>query len=385
MPASFSRHAALAGWDVSVICSPRPLTENPNGAALGACVPPTVAIHRVSRLLATEHHARMHPPAWSVPSIDGGYFSAVAMTNAALGALADAPPAVVFATGPRFSNFVAGRWLADAFGAKLVLQYRDEWTVNTPSFVKASPDDTIAETRCLARADLVTFVSEGKRLAYQKAFPTLDPARLLTIPNGWEPYFHEHAACGTQLLGKAEGKFRLVYTGRWHNSLQPLLRDLEHVFTYRPALESRIQLVMVGKQLPHNLTLMAAFQAKYPSALRVMTSLPPDAAIEVQQEADALPLLNEHTYDGVVPLKTFDYLRGSRPILVFGHEGGAAKIVENLKAGTVVSVGDIAGLSQAIDVVMGPQSWDTAERRTWSAENNRARLTTHLLDAISQL
>src|SRR5262245_34733812 len=125
MPASFARHASLAGWDVSVVCSPRPLRQNPNGAALAACVPSSVTVHRVSRLLATEHHARMHPPAWSVPSIDGDYFTAVAMTNAGLNALADDPPAVVFATGPRFSNFVAARSLADAFGAKLVLQYRD--------------------------------------------------------------------------------------------------------------------------------------------------------------------------------------------------------------------------------------------------------------------
>ena len=42
----------------------------------------------------------------------------------------------------------------------------------------------------------------------------------------------------------------------------------------RPALESRIQLVMVGKQLPDNLALMTAFQAKYPGALRVMAPVP---------------------------------------------------------------------------------------------------------------
>ena len=385
LPASFARHASHAGWDVSVICSPRPQHENPNGASLAACVPSTVNVCRVSRLLATEHHARMHPPAWSAPTIDGDYFTAVAMTNAGLGAFADLPPAAVFATGPRFSNFVAARWLADAFGAKLVLQYRDEWTVNTPTFVKVSPDDVAAEAKCLARADLITFVSEGKRLAYQRAFPTLDPRKLVTIPNGWEPYFHDKAARGSKHLGENEGKFRLVYTGRWHSSLEPLLRDLERLFASQPHLQSRLQIVMVGRQLPQNVALMTAFQNKYPGSLRVMAPVPPGIAIEVQKEADALLLLNEHTYDGVVPLKTFDYLRGDRPILVFGQEGGAAKIVEKLGAGHVAKVGDVASLTHAVDAIMVPRAWDTAERNAWSSAHSRERLTGDLLDAISQI
>lgn len=385
LPASFARHAALAGWDVSVICSPQPPTANPNGTALAACVPPSVKIRRVSRLLATEHHARMHPPAWSAPRIDGDYFTAVAMTNAGLGAFADAPPAAVFATGPRFSNFVAARRLADAFGAKLVLQYRDEWTVNTPSFVKVTADDVAAEAKCLARADLITFVSEGKRLAYEKAFPTLDRRKLMTTPNGWEPYFHDNAACGSQHLGNSEGKFRLVYTGRWHGSLEPLLQDFEHLFARQPHLQSRLQFVMVGKQLPQNAAMMTAFQDKYPGALHVMASMSPGAALEVQKEADALLLLNEHAYDGVVPLKTFDYLRGDRPILVFGREGGAAKIVEKLNAGFVVKVGDIAGLNHALTALMIPRAWDTAERNAFNAAHSRERLTGDLLNAISQI
>lgn len=385
LPASFARYAAFADWDVSVICSPPPVAENRNGAALAACVPPSVKVHRVSRLLATEHHARMHPPTWSAPTIDGDYFTAVAMTNSGLSAFADAAPAVVFATGPRFSNFVAARWLADAFGAKLVLQYRDEWTVNTPDFVKVTQDDVTAEAKCLARADLVTFVSEGKRRAYQKAFPALDPQKLLTIPNGWEPYFHDNARPDTNLLGERGERLRLIYTGRWHGSLEALLRDVEQVFIQIPALQSRIQLVMVGKQLPPNVALMTAFQAKYPAALRVMAPVCPSTAIELQKEADALLLLNEHTYDGVVPLKTFDYLRGDRPILVFGEEGGAAKIIEDVKAGFVVKVGDVAGLGQALQALMTPQSWTTSERTAWSAARSRAQLTTQMLDAISQL
>ncbi len=76
LPASIARHAALAGWRVSVVCAPAPTAASAGGQELAESIPPAVRALRVDGRMATAHHARLHP-AWGVPSIDGGYLAAV--------------------------------------------------------------------------------------------------------------------------------------------------------------------------------------------------------------------------------------------------------------------------------------------------------------------
>ncbi len=383
LPASIARHAALAGWRVSVVCAPAPTAASAGGQELAESIPPAVRALRVDGRMATAHHARLHP-AWGVPSIDGGYLAAVALTDTALAALRDDPPAVVLGSGPRFANFLAARWLAETYGAKLALQYRDEWTVQTPAFVQNSAADRAEEARCLARADLVTFVSAGKEALYRQAFPRIDTLKFMTIANGWEPFFHERARRDTQHL--EFGPFTLTYTGRWHSSLQPFLDALEAALGRRPDLKEKLRLVILGRQLPENEKLLAVFAARHPGNLVTRAATSPTTAIEIQRESGALLLLNEHLYDGVVPLKTFDYLCGTRPILVFGATGGAAKIIEGLGAGVVVGPHDPAAMEAALARMMDPATqWDTPQRREWNARSSRAVLIPQLLDALAAL
>jgi len=309
---------------------------------------------------------------------------AVALAHTALGRFRDDPPAIVFASGPRFANFLAARWLADAFGAKLVLQYRDEWTVLTPAFVQSSESDRAEEARCLARADLVSFVSQGKESLYRKAFPGIDPGKFVVVPNGWEPYFHERARNDTQHL--VPGPFTLTYTGRWHSSLQPFLGALAGLFERQPKLLRILRIVILGRQLPQNETLLSAFAARFPRTLVSLSAVSPVTAIEIQRESGALLLLNEHIYDGVVPLKTFDYLCSSKPVLVFGRTGGAAKIIQELKAGITVAPDDGVGFETAIQrLIQGGENWNTPARRDWNARYSRTILTERMLAAMAAL
>lgn len=380
VPASLARYAALAGWNVSVLCGPAPQEPSAGGRELAEAVPPSVAVHRVPAFLASPQHSRLHP-SWAVPNIDGGYMDAVALAHTALRAFADRPPAVICASGPRFANFLAARWLADAFGAKLALHYRDEWTVNTPAFVQNTADDRAEEARCLARADLVAFVSAGKEALYRWAYPAIDPAKFMILPNGWEPFFHERARVGTHHL--PEGAYTLTYTGRWHSSLQPLLDALAAIFDTQPALRAAWRLVVLGRQLPQNQLLLEDFTRRYPANLTVLAASSPTTAIEIQRESTALLLLNEHVYAGVVPLKTFDYLCSDRPVLVFGHSGGAAQIVQDLGAGLAVNAEGLGpALARLTDSV---ETWDTAERRAWCARASRAVLSNQMLDAFKAL
>jgi len=370
-----------------VVCGPMPPNPDPVGRQLAEYIPEKVRIHRVSPWLATEGRARIQPPGVIAPPIDGGYMSAVALADRALQRLRTSAPTVVFATGPRFANFLAGRWLADAFAAKLVLQYRDEWTVNTPPFVQNSLSDRQEEIRCLEQADLVQFVSEAKKDLYCRAFPQLDVRKLVAIPNGWDSAFHQLARHDTRHLASFEGKFTLTYTGRWHASLQPLIDRLDALVKQRPDLAEKLCVVVVGNQLAANHELMENFQRRCPGVVVAIPRVPPTVAIEIQRESSALLLINEHIYDGVVPLKTFDYLNGARPVLVFGSTGGAADIVRRHGAGLVVDVDDDRQFMTALDTLMSapPGGWDNERRRAWAAQGDRRLLVDRLLTLIEEL
>jgi glycosyltransferase involved in cell wall biosynthesis len=383
VPASFVRHAARAGWRVTVVCAPCAARPTDAGRALAASIPDEVSVFRVPRWLATERRVRLHP-AWGIPAIDGSYLGALALAVTALKRLRGPAPFLVLASGPPFSNFVAARWLARAFRAKLALQYRDEWTVNTPAFVGAAPGDAVRESRCLAEADLVTFVSKGKEALYRKAFPDLDPAKCVTVPNGWEPYFHALARRETHHLPK--DAFTITYTGRWHVSLAPLLEVFADVLAKWPRERPTLQLVFVGAQLPGNERLIAAFRARHPAHVLSLPATSQTVAIEIQRESSCLLLINDHLYDGVVPLKTFDYMCGERPVLVFGCTGGAADIVESHGAGLAVGVSDSAEFAAALEhFIVNPRTYLTPARRAWSEAHSRAVLVPQLLRAMAAL
>jgi glycosyltransferase involved in cell wall biosynthesis len=383
VPASLARHAALAGWHVSVVCCPSVARPTPPGRDLAAIIPESVNVYRVPRWLATERRMRLHP-AWGIPGIDGSYLDALGLTITAFKGLRGNAPALVLGSGPPFSNFLAARWLARAFGAKLVLQYRDEWTVNTPAFVRVAPGDAATEARCLRAADLVTFVSKGKEIVYRRAFAVLDPSKCITVANGWEPYFHTKARRGTCHL--PTDAFNLTYTGRWHISLKPLLESFEQVLAARPARRPALRLVFVGTQIPENMRLIAEFRARNPSNVLSLPATSPTTAIEIQRESSCLLLINDHLYSGVVPLKTFDYMCGDQPILVFGRTGGAAEIVESHDAGIAVGITDTAGFAAAIErFVASPHVWHTPSRQAWCQAHSRAALIPQLLTAMAAL
>lgn len=387
VPTSLARYSAEAGWDVRVACGPAPDRPTGGGLELLAAVPPSVRLLRVPRWAADSERVRWTASRLPLPDIDGTYLAAVALAASAWPRLRRRRPRVVLATGPRFANFVAGRWLAEGLGARLVLHYRDEWTVNTPPFIQATADDRLHERRALARADLVVFVSDAKRAIYREAFPELDPARLVVVPNGWDPHFHERAGRATSHLAALQGRFTLTFSGRWHASLAPLLASLEAVLARRPALAGEIAVVFVGNQIAENVALFASFAERWPGVLHARPAVPPAAAVEIQRESDALLLVNDHLYGGVMPLKTFDYLNGDRPILVFGTTGGAADLVVRLGAGIAVGVADPDGLEAGIDRLrrQPASSWGTSARRSWAAAHDRRRLTGDLLERMAVL
>lgn len=147
------------GWEISAIASPLQLTADEPGKWLLERLPRSTTIHRVA-----ESELR---PSWRwFPRVDGGFLNALEVANLAYAKLRNDPPDVVMASGPPFHNFIAAYCIARHYGAKLVLDYRDEWSVGAEDFIRLGNSDRKWEVFCLKNADAVIFVSRGYRDLY---------------------------------------------------------------------------------------------------------------------------------------------------------------------------------------------------------------------------
>lgn len=387
LPAFLARHASRSGWRVTVLCGPLLDSPTPRGVAALKLVPDTVRVLRApGRLEPDGFHPQL--PYKLSPRIDGGFGQGVSMAYAGLALAAD-PPSHILATGPTFNNFLVGRRLALLFGARLALQYRDEWTVMQPSFVLSSDRALDDEQRCLESADLVTFVTQGKADIYREAFPVLHGKQVLVASNGWDPDIMRDAKDGTTHLARHAGKLVIVFTGRVTEEIpiQPFLLQLAAVLDRDPALRDSLVLSITGDQTAETSEQLQAFRARHPQAIDAQAGVSQQIATEILREASALLLLNNTRYAGVVPLKTFDYMIAGTPILAFGLVGDAGRIVERTGAGIMVPDLDADALQAALHRLRDtPKSaWSTPGRAEWMDRNNRGKVCDEILGALAEL
>jgi hypothetical protein len=160
-PLSLVKHGSELGWRFCVLGGvPRAPTGAP-GAHLLAQVPDGTRVIRI------EEGRRYFF------TIDGGLATALDAVAAVKTELGQTVPRAVIASGPPFTMFVAGRFLARWYDVPLVVDYRDEWTESPFEFVKPGRLDGWWERRCLESADLVVFTTESQRDHALTTFPRL--------------------------------------------------------------------------------------------------------------------------------------------------------------------------------------------------------------------
>lgn len=263
---------------------------------------------------------------------------------------------IVSTSGPDMCPMV-GAGLTSG-GAKWLSDYRDLWfdefAVNryaiTTWFVNR------LQSRLIRRADAVSTVSNGLAGYIER----IAPGKVLVCYNG---YLGEATpAAQTASIAKAQGEFRLVYTGTFY----PEKRDPASFFAglallaqRTPELAARVHVDFYGpaedwvraRMGQHILAGQVCFHG----------SVSYSESIAAQESADLLLFLDwmDDRADGVLTGKLFEYLASGRPILCFGSRANteAARIITDCNAGQVaVSPQGVA------DMLAGALQghWDTA-------------------------
>jgi glycosyltransferase involved in cell wall biosynthesis len=388
-PKAIAEVASQVPVDFTVICAPAPEATTAQGLEMRSSLPASLRILRAPGAVDDKNDPVSRPVFRTMPSLDGGFDTAVSMAATAMRGFGETVPEVVLAAGPRFSNFLAARYLAKWAEAKLVLFYMDEWGVQTPPFVSASASDRKWEERCLESADAVCYVTKGKRAVYESAYPFLRTKPSHVCPNGWDATAFAKARHGTHHLQGFSGKFCISFVGSAaeHAPIGPFLAALDQVLRTRRDFQDAIRLVLVGNQPETARSQITAFSAHHPGVVHMLAAVAQSEAIEIMRESTVLLLLNTCRYDGIVPQKTYDYLNVATPILAYGATGGAAPIVTEGQAGIAVTELTRAALEDALDILIKTpkKHWDSQVRRTYAQNFNRQALAKGLLEFLLHL
>ena len=376
-PLSFMRYACSTGWRVDAYCSEPPASQRQNSDELMARVPREATIHVIPP-------SSRQPSYRFFPRVDGGFADALVFARRANEIMANDPPDIVMASGPRFFGFVAALFVAKRFGVPLVLDYRDEWTECPFDFVQKDGSDRKWERRCLRYADAVIFTTESHRRHQLATFPELAAEKAHVVSNGWD--LDEFVESQDERPTTARDTMSLGYVGSLAGQTPPhdFLASLEQLLTEEPAWVGRIRVQLIGRRGLRAKEAIRAF--RFPAVLEVIDHVGKREAIRRMQSCDALLLISREGLERYLPAKLFEYLAARRPVLIFGMPGESSRLIEQLGAGVLCPPGSSALLRDALLVLssLDMSARDAAIRR-WLAQHERKVLAAQAFEIIEPL
>ncbi len=256
---------------------------------------------------------------------------------------------VIYTTGPPRSSLVIGLFLRLLLRTPWVAEFRDPWY---------PPDRRIrglAEKWLLRligrKADAVVVMTSG----HAREFSSLGiPVKKLSVvPNGFdEEDFDSHAAAaGNGLL--APGYVHLTHLGTvYPNCSGKFFEALKELVSERPALGQKVRVNIIG--YPDEAVQRYASDEILRPLVTVRGFIDHNDSIEVMRSSDCLLLFwaNPDFARLAVAGKTYECLRGGRPILAITYEGAMKALIEEGKAGWVVHPEDTATMKQILRSVI---------------------------------
>lgn len=380
-PAALVKYGTELGWRFSVISGP--ITNTPDSAG----------IYLLNSLPSEIHIARLAPPqitpSWNwFPNVDGGFFNALATFSLAQKIFEHDPPSIVMASGPTFHNFIAAFYIARYYGSKLVLDYRDEWTIGTRSFISIRNSDHRWEPICLQKADAVFFVTKTFSELYINNFPQLDPTKCSVILNGWDPSEFITADKILKEDSRKNAPLLISHLGTLGDHMLPedFLDALADVLARRKDLREYINLRFVGKINDKAKEQLSQFP--YQEILNVTEGyVTKPIAIRMMKDSSALLIINGSINSRCLPSKLYEYLAAGPPILSIGEEGETGRLIKELNAGLLVPTKDSDALERALDILVTGKDLkrDLTKINKWLDLHTREKMTQRMVEVFEKL
>jgi glycosyltransferase involved in cell wall biosynthesis len=261
------------------------------------------------------------------------------------------PDDLVFISGPPFSQFLLAPLARTR--AAVVLDYRDEWVTYRTSYEMmgraAAAVGPALERAVLRAAHAVTTATEAFRDRLLADFPSLDPARVHAIPNGYDPddFPGERPA-------PPPDRFVVTYAGTIFKltSARGLLGALARLHRDEPALARSLEVHFYGRIVDTELDAFAGSEAL--GVRRHGYVDKGEATRAVAASHLALCLLDEVPgVERIYPAKVFELMALGRPCLTLAPEGALTRLVRAHEMGPVVAPRDEAAIAAALADALG--------------------------------
>ena len=256
---------------------------------------------------------------------------------------------VALISGPPFSQFALGP-AARIGGLPFVLDYRDEWSTVRTTYEMASGGlgpafGDVLEPLILRAASFVTMATEEFRENLLRRHSFLDPARVVTIENGYDPDDFP-----TTLPSPPTDRYVLAYAGTVFRltSLRGLLGGVRRLHRDAPEVARHLHLEIMGRVVDTELVLFKGTEGMhierrgYVAHGEVLLRLA--SAHEVLCVLDDVPG-NERIY----PAKIFELMALGRPLLTLSPQGALQRLVEDLELGPVIPPRDEAAIASHLE------------------------------------
>ncbi len=260
---------------------------------------------------------------------------------------------VVLVSGPPFSQFLLAP-LARAAGLGVVLDYRDEWSTVRSTYEMGGSRISRAlgaplEAVLLRAAHGVVTAPDEFRERVLDRFPFLDPATVVTIPNGYDPDDFP-----PELPSPPADRFVLTYAGTVFTltSARGLLAAIQRLHARCPELGRLLKVRFLGRIVQ---TELDAFEGSEALGVDRVGYVPHAQVLhELAASHSTLCLLDDVPgAERIYPAKIFELMRLGRPVLTLAPPDSAlARLVTRHELGPLAHPRDTEAIANQLQSML---------------------------------
>ena len=352
--AKFVKYLPQMGWDPVVLTTDRSV-ERVRDSSLLAEIPPGTAIVRAHTMEPDDDwRGVVRYLIWgpltplSVPDLGNWWFPWA--IPAALREIRRRPVAAIYATGSPYSSHVLGAILKACTGLPLVLDFRDEWTIDPLYWVQRrgywklfKPVESRMQRWAVRKADRVILVTDSAYQAFVRAYGDLD--KFVVIRNGFDEPDFEHAAAPDL----PENRFHVVYSGstaELNSRPAGFLQAAREAIDRAASLRDNLQIHFVGEFDRESREWVSRLQLE--TYVDIVGPVSHRKSVGYLTSADVLLLISRLIPTRVAG-KAYEYLGAQKPVLALTPPGAeVVRLFDQAGVGYWVDPEDITGIANTL-------------------------------------
>lgn len=261
-------------------------------------------------------------------------------------------PDVIYTSSPPHSSHFIGLILSKLFQKPWVADFRDPWIGNyylnqllqSKTLIRIS---ICLESSVMKNADLVLLNTDFNRNAVVRRYPFLDQGKFRTLTNG----FDEDDV--KDIMPQMNRKFTITFIGTFYPYFKTnLFLDGLKLWIDETGLDNvlnKFQVLFIGGRNAEVEKLV--HEANLSDIVRYVGYMPKKEALKICSASNLLLLMLgfDKGSTGIIPSKLFDYFLCKKPILAIAPEGEIAELVNESKAGYIISEDNPKLIKKVID------------------------------------